>query len=50
MNAKLPVLGLCLVLMSVQWVFAQAASGSAVSVAAPAAPPTFVPPPESCAA
>jgi para-nitrobenzyl esterase len=40
MNAKLPILGLCLLTTSVEWVFAQAAPGSADSVAAPAAAPT----------
>jgi len=40
MNAKLPLLGLCLLTMSVQCVFAQASPGNAASVAAPAAAPT----------
>jgi len=40
MKAKRAVLGLCLVLTSVQWAFAQAAPEGTASVAAPAAGPT----------
>jgi para-nitrobenzyl esterase len=40
MRATLSILGLCLLTMSVQWVFAQASPASAGRVAAPATAPT----------